>query len=415
MGEVAFSKLKAEELLKEAEKRMFFLGKRDLASALSFENMRFGIGKMLYALDDGNVICVFGPDATITRNIGRWNSGFGYGAVIRWSEKGIFFPEMKPNACGMTLVRIDELPSRDEILERIAEVENSELRLDGIRITPDFGKGNHFFEFYKVIEVSPDVEGKIAEDAFYAIIHGSPQERKREIYDMINEGEAIDTPLGKISVLSGSLAKRYYRMWLSYESFSKRRREFLVKEILGKDVKVISNLTHQGLFSEREIRLGCHDTMDKSYPKGKALFPVALRWDCPLYIFKGRENLNEEVMERLDFKRRAEEVGLLDELKSINILPHGGGYDILLPYSRISIKRTLIGNNFILSDEKPIARIEDITRVKEGRLSRFGELVISNPHELPYTYRGESVIREIMEYALGKPVAKLQPLLTIKI
>jgi hypothetical protein len=92
-----------KKLLEEARQHIFSLGLQDLASALSYENMVHGLGKVLFVLDS-NAFCVFGPDATITRNVKRWESGFGYGAVIKWFDKGIAFPEMRPNGCGMILV-----------------------------------------------------------------------------------------------------------------------------------------------------------------------------------------------------------------------------------------------------------------------------------------------------------------------
>lgn len=399
------------ELLDFAHQRIFSLGPRDLASALAHENMKNGIGKMMYALDNEDVFCLFGPDATITRNIGRWMSGFGYGAVIRWPDEGVFFPELRPNSCGMVIAKLDELPPKKEIIEQVSNVEDSDLSIDGIKITPDFGKGNHFFEFYKVLGVSPDIEKRMPEECNYAILHGSGPERKNEVYGMIDQGEWIKTPLGEISVLDGELGKKYYRTWNDIERFSKRRRELLAREVLG-ECEIISNLTHQGLFARNEIRLGCHDTMDKSYPPGEALFPVALRWDIPMYIFRGEKNISDEVMGRTGLHERTDEVGMTEEMRGVNILPHGGGYKIDLEYTSIEVIKTAIGNNFVLSGAKPVSRIDD---VGERHISSFGEMIIMNPRELPFDYRGKEIIEKIMEYNLGDPVAKLQPLMTIKI
>ncbi len=175
----------AKELRGKAEERIFSLGLRDLASAMSYQNMRYGLGKVLHVAE--KAYCVFSPDATITRNVGRWQSGFGYGGVIRWQPKGIFFPEMRPNGCGMILVRLNELPEKEDILERISEVETDDLTLDGIKIETNFGKGNHFFEFYSSLGATPEVEETVPSDGYFAIMHGSPAERKDELYDMIEE------------------------------------------------------------------------------------------------------------------------------------------------------------------------------------------------------------------------------------
>ncbi|MBN2015198.1 MAG: hypothetical protein JW778_08465 [Candidatus Altiarchaeota archaeon] len=412
--ETKISRMSGNELLQFSGQRIFSLGLRDMSSALSYENMRYGLGKMMYALDSGDVYCVFGPDATITRNVGRWGSGFGYGAVIRWPDEGVFFPELRPNSCGMLLLRLDEMPSKEELIKKAAEVENSDIYLDGIKLTPDFGKGNHFFEFYKPLGVSPEVEDVMPKDGWYAIVHGSSPEMKDQIYGMIDDGEWVETPIGRISILDGQAGKEYYRRWEEFNGFSKRRREVLARAVLG-NCEIVSNLTHQGLFSKNEVRLGCHDTMDGSYPKGKALFPVALRWDHPVYVFKGKENLSDDVLGMTGFYNRAEEVGLLDGLRNINILPHGGGYKINLQYSKIEVVKTGIGNHFIMSDTKPVSKVSEITETVKRGVSSFGEMIIMNPHELPFDYRGSSVIEKVMEYDLGTPVAKLQPMMTLKV
>jgi len=402
-----------KELLKFSNERIFSLGLRDLASAMSYKNMRYGLAKIIYTLDSGDVHCVFGPDATITRNIGRWMSGFGYGAMIKWPDSGIAFPEIRPNACGMLVVKLDDIPSEEELIEKVSELEESELNLDGINLKPDFGKGNHFFEFYKVVGVSPDITDIMPEDAGYAILHGSAPERKSNMYDAINEAEKVKTPFGPFAVLDGDAAREYYELWQDFERFSKKRREFLARETLG-NCEVISNLTHQGMFALNEVRLGCYDTLDISCLEGKALFPVALRWDLPVYIFKGKENLSDDVIGRLGFDERAKNLGLYEELKKTNILPHGGGYAIKLPYTKIKVVRTNIGNSFILMGAKPVSKIDDIPSSDEY-LTKFGKMIVTNTRELPYDYRGMRIIEKVMEYDLGDPVAKLQPLMTLKI
>ncbi len=379
-----------------------------LASALAYENMRYGLGKIMYALDDYDVSCVFGPDATITRNVERWESGFGYGAVIRWPERGVFFPQIRPNACGMLLARIDELPSRENIIHRMSEVMDSELFLDGVRVRPDFGHGNHFFEFYSVLETSPDVSTDIPKDGFYVLLHGSAPERKDAFYGVTGSEQRVLTPMGEISFLDGAAGKEYYRNWADLEDFSMRRREFILKEVIG-GFSVVSNTTHQGLSAGSEIRLGCYNSVQK------ALFPVAMRWDIPVYVFRGKPNLSGEVIGRVGFLGRAEETGMLERLQNTNILPHGGGYKVDLEYTRITVVNGGDHNHFVLSGAKPASSVSEMMDNSKRGVSSFGEMVIMNPRELPYDYRGLSVIEKTMEYELGTPVAKLQPLMTLKV
>ncbi len=402
------SDISGDELLKLAQERIFSMGLRDLASALSYKNMLHGLGKMIYVLE-GGAYCVFSPDATITRKKGRWMSGFGYGGVIRWQDENIAFPEIRPNGCGMLLMRLDSLPSEKELMERASKVNERNLKLDGTEIIPDFGRGNHFFEVYEPLEISDDISDEFPEDAYYAILHGSGPELKDEVYSWTEKGEKEDTPLGKITVLRGEDAEKYYRDWENLESFSKKRREIIAQEVVGSH-GTISNITHQGLFGRNEARLGCYDTKGGN---GDLLFPVALRWDCPTYVLRGRKNISEEVMHRLEFEERAEKLGLKDELGEINVLPHGGGYELELSYEEMDVRNTSFGRIYILSGMEPAPGLTD---VGEGKgVSRFGKMAFIDPNSLPYSYRGKRVIGKTTELKLGEIEAKLRPMLTMKV
>lgn len=398
-----------EGLLKLAEERIFSLGLRDLASVLSYENMRYALGRMIYALEDDNVYCVLAPDATITRNKARWLSGYGYGGVIHWPNENVAFPEIRPNACGMLLMRLDNLPSKKDLVKRASEVEEKELELNGVKIDPDFGRGNHFFELYKPLEISEEVSDILPSDAFYAVLHGSAPELKDKMYSWPEKGEKVNTPLGYTTILKDSAAKEYYKNWEKLREFSKRRRELLAREVVGEH-EVISNFIHQGLFAPNEARLGCYNTAEQD---GNSLFPVALRWDFPTHILRGKRNLSDEVIHRLEFQERAERLGLEEELRNVNILPHGGGYKIQLPYQKIDITTTSFGNVFTLSGLKPASTMSEISKGKA--ISEFGGMAITDPHSLPYTYRGESVIGKTIDLGLGDLVAKLRPVLTVKV
>ncbi|KXA89005.1 hypothetical protein AKJ61_03800 [candidate division MSBL1 archaeon SCGC-AAA259B11] len=174
--------------------------------------------------------------------------------------------------------------------------------------------------------------------------------------------------------------------------------------------EAISNLTHQGLFSKNEARLGCYDSMEGN---GDVLFPISLRWDIPTYVFKGKQNLTDKIIHRLGFYERAERLDLLEELKNVNILPHGGGYDLKLPYGEIEIISTSFGNIFALSGLEPAPDVSEIS-IGKG-VSKFGEMVVTDPKSLPYTYRGKRVIGKTNELELGEMRAKLRPILTIKV
>jgi hypothetical protein len=151
------------------------------------------------------------------------------------------------------------------------------------------------------------------------------------------------------------------------------------------------------------MRLGCYDTKDKS--GGSDLFPITLRWDIPVYIMRGNSNLSLEVIDRMGFRERAERLELLEELRNINILPHGGGYEIKVPYTEVEVVWQDNDRFFILKEGNTNQKI----------ISHYGEITFISPRELPFTYRGKDVIEKTLEYDLGRPMVKLQPLITLKV
>ncbi len=388
-----------KDLLDLAEERIFSLGVNDLTSKLSRRNMQHALGKMMHILQDDGVVSVFAPDATITRNKPRWMSGFGYGAVVRWFDDRVAFPNVRPNGCGMLLMKMDQLPSEEELVESASEVNGKELRLDGLDIQPDFGKGNHFFEFYEPNEVSDDASDGLDDDSYYAVIHGSPQELKDDIYGWADRGETEETPLGTLDVLYDGEAETYIDECKKLDEFSKKRRKFLAEQVIG-DFEVLSNYNHQGMFSSNEVRLGCYDS--KNQGDGN-LFPVTLRWDEPTYVFKGKQSISEEVMEDLNFSDRAERLGLKEYLSDVNVLPHGGGYKIKLQHDKFEVNDTDFGNVYTLFDSD------------ENSEEVLSKMSITNPSSLPYTYRGREVVERTLDLDLGEIEAELNPVFTLKV
>lgn len=391
-----------KDLLKMAERRIFSLGLDDLTARLSYKNMSFALAKIMHILDDHRAFSVFAPDATITRNKPRWLAGFGYGAVIRWSQEDVTFPDIRPNGCGMLLMRVDDLPSKEELVERASSVNAEDLSLEGLDIQPDFGKGNHFFEFYEPVDVSD--ESDLSEDSYYAIIHGSAQELKDNMYGWSEKGEREETPVGGLNVLRGDKAEKYFEDWKRLASFSKKRREFLAEQVIG-DHEVLSNYNHQGFCAPNEVRLGCYNSMEQ---EDGDLFPVTLRWDQPTFVFEGRQNISKNVMKKLGFLERAKELDLFEDLLNINILPHGGGYEIKLPYNDFEVTTTEFGNVYTLKMDS--SQKNELEEDKD-----LSEMAITNPSSLPYSYRGIEVVERTLDLELGKVKAKLSPVITLKV
>ncbi|MFQ6050954.1 MAG: hypothetical protein ACE5K4_04605 [Candidatus Hydrothermarchaeota archaeon] len=391
-----------EELLKESEKRIFSLGLGDTASTLSYLNMRYGIAKIIhvlrsYGIDKTETFSLLGPDATITRNYDRWMSGFGYGCIIHWPGKKydkIIFPEVRPNACGMILAILNEALSDAEILEMIYETKKMDLCVNGVSIKWDLNKGNHFIE---VLSVKWSRLDSIPEGSLLALIHTSASEIKHLLYNFENyEGTWEETPFGKCYVLEGKEAKKYYNQYRKLEAFSEKKRKLLLAEIFG-DCNIICNPIHQGLFDANVMRLGVYDSTDKSTCSLNApLFPLALGWDLPVILIRGYPNLSQGTVERLRFQERAEELGLEEFIKYVNVLPHGGGYTL----------------NTSCKEVKAV-------QIKNSRyfkiLAKDRTFILSNPREVPYTYRGMEVLQKIEECALGEPLAEFKQVCSFKV
>ena len=96
-----------EEMLRNAKDHCFFIGLHDSGAELCKANSIYGIAGIHYVQRqlgmNPNATFIFTPDMTITRNVGRWKSGFGYGGKITWGEVDDEFIILnaKPNACGM--------------------------------------------------------------------------------------------------------------------------------------------------------------------------------------------------------------------------------------------------------------------------------------------------------------------------
>ncbi|MFQ5711178.1 MAG: hypothetical protein ACE5GD_05285 [Candidatus Geothermarchaeales archaeon] len=395
-----------EKLLVEAERRIFSLGLGDSASILSHINMRYGLAKIIFVLQQRGIditetFCILGPDATISRNFDRWSSGFGYGCLIQWPNEKytrvkMIFPEVRPNACGMILALMrDEVISHDNLLRRIHEVKGKELYIGDIPIKWDLGKSNHFIE---VLTVKKSKLDELSVGSYAALIHTSASELKERLYLFEDFGDCwLDTSLGRCCVLEGRAAANYYDQYKRLEAFSMEKKRLLLTEIFG-DCEIICNPVHQGLFATNKMRLGIYDSMDSSTCTWKTpLFPLALRWDVPVYLMKGIQNLSHDALHYLGFSERVEELGISDFVGNANILPHGGGYELKISHREIREIQT-----------------RDLRLFKIA--TRSGKpLIFSNPREFPYTYRGRKVLRKIQEYVLGEPIAEFRQVCSYKI
>lgn len=393
-------KSEREEFLKDAEARIFSVGLDDIATRLCCENMKFGIAKILHIQKELGIkkdACFIAtPDMTITRNVNRWKSGFGYGGLLSWGngKQEIVILDVKPNACGMLVGGLDKLPAIDSIYTKIEEFKSSNgLIIDGLKVEWDFSKGNHFLNVYEV-----EMEFGIKLPKFIFILHGSGKELRRETkhglglyYDESSllslVAEEMHTPFGSLKVIQGQRAKEYVDFYEFAEEFSRKRRKKVAEFLFG-SYDLISNETHQGLVGMNAVRFGCH----------KFIYPMTLKAELPAYLLSGKKNFSSDIMNELKFIWRAKENDLDIDLQQANLLPHGAGY-CLLGTSR------LIGVSDMGAE-----RVFEIQSSHDGAIRP-----VSSMKELPYDYRGKEVLLRSLELDLCEIKAKLIPRIALKV
>lgn len=399
--------LTKEDRLQRARQHIFPTGLKDSGTRLCMANMPYGIAKIQYVQEqlglppDATFIAT--PDMTITRNITRWQSGFGYGGKISWGDgdRDLLILDTKPNVCGMMVGGIERPPEIPRLIERMAAITADPPRIDGVPIHWDFAKGNHFID---ICVVDP-VEGGDSLPPYAFVLHAAGSELRDEnergpgLYWDFSEtlremATAMDTPFGPLHVLTGSKADEFMEYYRYADSFAKRRRLLAAERLFG-EFDLIANETHQGLVNKNEAILGCH-ALDFS-GDGDRFYPMMLRSDIPGYLFRGLPNFSDAVIDSLGFRKRAADLGVLDRLKNANLLPHGAGY--VLPHI-LHVTRVI--------EEAGLRYFECDTVNDRGRE------VMSHPRDMPHEYRGRSVVLATLELGLGEMVAKLVPTRVLK-
>jgi len=394
------------EMLQNAKRHCFFVGLNDSGAELCRANAVYGIAGIHYIQNQlglkPNATFITTADMTITRNTSRWQSGFGYGGKVSWGagDTDLIILNTKPNACGMLVGGLEELPDIESLIRKLHEMETTAMQIDGVEVIWDFYKSNHFIDVFQVKPVAK-LDQELSPYAF--IIHGSADEFRGDsesgfgmYFDrseqLIETAEHIDTPFGQFHILTGDSAKRYFERYQYVDNFSKKKRRIAAELLFGEFVEV-SNETHQGLVNMNEIVLGCHCLKSRN-----TVFPLTLRADLPAYLVRGNHNLTSESIELLGFEKRAKNLGVYDRLLNANIIPHGGGY--VLP-------DILTVNKVIEVDGKRYFEVE----MQNDR----GKKIISEVRELPYEYRGRRVVLRTLEIGAIDIVAKLIPEYVLKI
>lgn len=383
----------SQERLDRAQQRCFFFDVDDAAARLCRANVAFGLAKIHWLQEklgtEPDATYVSTPDSTVTRNIDRWTSGFGYGGVFEWS--GRMMPlELKPNCCGMLAAGLDEVPSIEEVTRTIARLAETTLTVDGVAAQWDMHRGNHFINLYRVED--PSVTGG---HPYLVIMHSSgsefrgPNPRGPGLY-MNAGGEGLaaiaerwETPFGPIAFLRSDAADDYVAYVAMVDGFAKARREAYVRAIFGDAADVLFNETHQGMDGPGRMLLGCYSTTSLRAP----WVPMTLRPDLPAYLIAPNEVYGEEAIERAGVRVQVAAQGCEARVKGALVLPHGGGYAF----------PGLEGMSLEVQAQGAVRRF------------RFGQGPwVEHVRGLPYAYRANEVVERLTELGAGRVVTELR-------
>ena len=405
------SQLGKKEMLMRSKKHYFSLGTGDGAANLTQANFQYGLAKMHFAQEElgvePNAHFISTPDETISRNENRWNSGYGYGGKLTWGDPNdpLIFIDTKPNACGMLVGGLDEMPEPEELIHNVHDTINKDIFIDDVKIKWDYQKGNHFIDVFETVIPENAKNGKWSKlPPYMFIMHGSapelrkPSEKGPGLYyddssvlqDMM---KTIDTPFGPIHYLDGSNAKEYLRYFNFVNEFANQKRVEGAKNLFGKFTN-ITNSMHQGMISYSELLIGAQHISQNE----ENIFPVALRSDLSAYLVSINPSLTDEVIEDLGFEKRAKSNGIIKNLKNFDCVPHGGGYKLPNILRVIEVKE-IDGDRYFVCEQK-----------NEESLS-----ILSSVRESQFIYRGKKIIEKTEKYKLGTVQAKLIPKYIIKV
>lgn len=366
-----------EPWLNMARNRTFSLAAGTRAAYLGSKVMEVGFAKVLYAADQlgadieqSSPFVFFAPDGTISYNPIRTRRGFAYGAVLDFDFDGLMATNNSmPNGCGFSIY---ELPDPMEDNEQVSYLRAAQKRMGKDELT-QLGKGNHFAGIYYV---NDPITGEDTGRRFL-VVHCSGHVGGQKLY-FPNEWLAdedgyhtVQTPHGEIILLEGEAQKRYREAYQFTDAANAENRDLVMKELFGNEIewKKLEEITHQGLKGTTHI-IGTqvHD----------GLMPIAFNPEEGLVVAKTIPNLSSTYIDCWSHRERAEQMGVLEKFKNLNITPHGGGYEFKNPISRVTINLD-----------------------HEG-IQNFNLKFDNDQREISYAYHRE--IREHMTYRRKAPV-----------
>lgn len=386
--------------IKEARKRIHSIAAGDNSSFVARCIMEVGFAKLLYALDHleldwSRSFVLFAPDGTFSMNMERLQRGFTYGSVIHFgTEDYLVTHNAMPNGCGFSIYELDTSKISDEEILKVSKEHQDQLEDD-----KKLNVGNHFAGVYRGIDpVTQEDSGKR-----FVVVHCSGHVGKDKLYhtQWLRDHDGfnlVHTPLGPVTVLQDE-ARREYLNWFEWSNGqNESNRESYLITIFGKgSYQTLASVTHQGLFRNgSEIRLGVQESQD--------ILPIAYNAQEGLDMVKGLPNIQDHVLETLEPFTALKDMPYYDDLRTINIVPHGGGYEF----------NDAVRSVKIVLNNKGVAKVK--IKLKEAT-SKKKYLIEFNDFKatrklLRYRRRAE-IMRQVLKYQLADVIYRLYPLFQI--
>ncbi|MFX1325062.1 MAG: hypothetical protein ACFE8N_08895 [Promethearchaeota archaeon] len=372
--------------------------------------MKYGLAQMHLIQEkygfEPKATFITSPDETISRNKFRWNSGLGYGGRLNWGngKEKIIFLNAKPNCCGILVGGIEELPDPYNLIKKIDKIKSSEHYYKDILINWDFGISNHFINCFETKNLSD-----VYLPPYIFLIHGSAPEFRDERHGIglyIDRSQILreiaiaeETKFGKQYILMDSDAESYLKFHDKALDFSNSKREVVANELFDYGYETICNQPHQFLMDSNNMYLGSNCTDINCSKINSDIFPTTLRADIAAYLFRGKKNFSITTLRNEGFLKRAEDLGVLDLLSNVCILPHGGGYSLPDIKDVLDILEYKHQRYFVTSLKANISRLK----------------IVRNVGELQFEYRGRDIVLKSIQLDLGDIIARLTPLFSLKL
>ncbi|MCU0691609.1 MAG: hypothetical protein MUF54_09420, partial [Polyangiaceae bacterium] len=187
-----------------------------------------------------------------------------------------------------------------------------------------------------------------------------------------------------MAILRDAAADEYIAYVRDADRFARARRAAYIDALFGASAVVLFNETHQGVDGPGRMLLGCYSTR----LLGSAWVPVTLRPDLPAFLLEPGEVYGVEVLAREGLLEQAERAGCLGRLTGADLLPHGGGYA------------------FPSTGDAPV-RVDDAGGSGARRFCFGDGAWFEHVRDLPFTYRGEEVVRRLVQLGAGRVATSL--------